>query len=98
MAVISTEEVKKIAVLSRLSLTEEEIEKAAGDLANILGHFSTIQNIDTAGVPTADDASGLKNVMREDETQPQVLTTHKKLLEMAPQTHGGQIKVYAIFK
>lgn len=95
---ISQAEVKHIADLARLQLSDEELAAAATDLSNILDHFSNIQAIDTEGVPTSDDVTGLANVMREDAATPEDLATHTELLEAAPEQQESHIKVKAVFK
>lgn len=97
MSTISSEEVLRIAALARLRLGEEEVIKATKDLASILDHFSVIQHVKTENVPPADDASGLTNVMRQDEIADRVLGTPEELLSRAPQTQGNQIRVKAVF-
>ncbi len=97
MSTISPEEVKRIAALARLRLSEEEVTKAAKNLAGILENFSQIQHIKTDGVPSADDASGLTNVTRPDEKADAVLGTPEDLLRRAPDREAGQIKVKSVF-
>lgn len=86
-----------MAELSRLELTDDELTQATQNLEGIFGHFSAIQNLDTTNVPTSDDASGLVNVSREDQTKSEELGTHGALLAQAPQVKKGQIQVKAVF-
>ncbi|OIO29620.1 MAG: Asp-tRNA(Asn)/Glu-tRNA(Gln) amidotransferase GatCAB subunit C [Candidatus Hydrogenedentes bacterium CG07_land_8_20_14_0_80_42_17] len=65
---ISIDEVKHIAFLARLSLTEEEAERYSNDLSRILEYASTICKLDTADVPTTSHVIEIKNVLRDDET------------------------------
>ncbi|MBI3250539.1 MAG: Asp-tRNA(Asn)/Glu-tRNA(Gln) amidotransferase subunit GatC [Candidatus Andersenbacteria bacterium] len=94
---ISKDVVTKMADLARLQLTNEELTEATKNLEGIFAHFSAIQGIDTANVPTSDDASGLTNVMRADESHSQELASHDELLDQAPQTKNGQVQVKAVF-
>lgn len=95
---ITEAEVRRIAELARLGLTDDEVVKAAADLQAILDNFSEIQAIDTTGVPVAADASHLQNVTREDIAAPEVLASHQALLDQAPERSGRQLKVPAVFK
>lgn len=97
MSEISAKEVKRLAALGRLQLTNDEVEKATENLGAILSNFKVIQQIDTTDVPTADDASGLKNQTRVDEAAPNTLTTPERLLELAPAVVDQQIQVKAVF-
>lgn len=51
---ISPEQVRHVALLARLALTDEQVSTLGDDLNSILGHIDTIQQLDLAGVePTA---------------------------------------------
>lgn len=95
---VTAEEVKKVAQLGRLGLSDEEVRKATEQLSGILDHFSEIQKIKTEGVPASDDVTGLKNVTREDDAKPNVLCAADELLKRAPETKAGQVKVKAVFE
>lgn len=97
-AKVTSEEVKKVAQLGRLGLSDEEIARATTQLSGILEHFSEIQKIKTKGVPTSDDVTGLKNVTRDDTAKPEVLCDTKELLNRAPETKDGQLRVKAVFE
>ena len=97
-AKVTPEDVRKVAELGRLGLSDEEIKKATQQLSGILDHFSEIQKITTKGVPTSDDVTGLKNVMREDEAKQDDLCKAKDLLAAAPEMKDGQFKVKAVFE
>jgi aspartyl-tRNA(Asn)/glutamyl-tRNA(Gln) amidotransferase subunit C len=93
---ITTDDIKKVAHLSRLGLTDKEVESATKDVGNILSHFAAIQAIDTTSATATDDASGLKNISRPDEVSQ--LGNPADLIAAAPQTHQAQIKVSAVFE
>lgn len=95
---VTVQEVKKVAQLARLGLSDEELASATRQLSGVLEHFSEIQKIKTAGVPTADDVTGLQNVTREDTARPEELCAADELLKRAPKTKGKQIKVKAVFE
>lgn len=93
---ITTDDIKKVARLSRLGLSDEEVEVATKDVGNILQHFSAIQAINAEKVTATDDASGLKNITRPDEVRQ--LGNPAQLISAVPETHQGQIKVSAVFE
>lgn len=95
---ISKQEVQRIAKLSRLGLTDKEISQATKDLSSVLEHFSRIQEIDTSNVSTSDDVTGLANITRDDEDSRETLCDESALLDNAPESHKGQIKVKAVFE
>lgn len=94
---LTTEEITKIAHLARLQLTDQERQQAAGHLSDILGHFAKIQDIDTEGVPTADDASGLKNITRPDQANSVALCDPADVLAAVPRQRNNQVQVPAVF-
>ena len=63
---ISEQEVKKIAELSRLSLTNEELKKRTEDMNNILDYMDTLNEIDTENVEELYNVHDMNNSLRED--------------------------------
>ena len=59
---ITVEQVRQVAALCRIGLTDEEAERLRGEMAGLLDEVSVLQEIDAAGVePTAhpfDDQAG----------------------------------------
>lgn len=67
---ISLEQVKKIAKLSRLNLTEQEMEKYAGQLSGILEHMAVLEEINVDNVEPMYHACEDAHEWREDEVHP----------------------------
>jgi len=63
---LSSEEVRHIAWLARLGLTDAEVERFREDLSVILEHFRALEELDTNSVPAAAHASLLHNILRDD--------------------------------
>lgn len=70
MANISKEEVKHVAHLARLAITEEEAEKFAGQLAAITNFADQLNELDTTDVVPTTHVLPLVNVLREDKSIP----------------------------
>lgn len=96
-SVITSADVQATAALARLGLTDEELKRATHDLANILSHFSSVQAIDTKNVVSDSDVTGLTNVSRADTVHADELCTPADLLDRAPVTLDGHVKVPAVF-
>ena len=64
---IDQKQVKHIAKLARLELTEDEINKFTGQLSDILGYVEVLNQADTEGVEETSQVTGLKNVSAEDK-------------------------------
>jgi aspartyl-tRNA(Asn)/glutamyl-tRNA(Gln) amidotransferase subunit C len=65
---LSREEVEHVALLSRLRIGEEQIERFTGQLNTILGHFEALQEADTGDIPSTTHVVPMRNVVRDDCT------------------------------
>lgn len=92
MSKLSRDDVLKLARLSRLRLTEEEIERYRTELSSILEYVQMLNAVDITGLEPTYQVTGLKNVMRDDEIKP-YQAKPKELLENAPTILDHQFKV-----
>lgn len=69
MTTISTDEVRALARLSALRLSDEEATGLTTDLENIIGYFSLLEELDTDGVEPTYYGMDLVNVSRSDEVK-----------------------------
>ena len=67
---LSEHDVRHVAMLARLALTDTEVEAMRDDLNSILGHIDEIQRLDLASVPPMAHAIAVTNVTREDVVIP----------------------------
>ncbi|HEY3020908.1 MAG TPA: Asp-tRNA(Asn)/Glu-tRNA(Gln) amidotransferase subunit GatC [Solirubrobacteraceae bacterium] len=67
---IDREQVLHVARLARLRLTDEEVERMAGELSKILGHIATINELDLEGVPPTSHVVEVANALRPDVPRP----------------------------
>lgn len=80
---LTIEEVQKIARLARLELTDEELERYAGQITNILNYVDVLKELDTSSVPETSQVTGLFMVDRPDQMGER-LCTPDELLELSP--------------
>jgi len=92
MSKLTRDQVLKLAKLSRLALSEEEIEKYQKELSSILDYIERLEAVDTTGLQPTYQVSGLQNVMRSDDVVLQQATPDE-LLKRVPKTEGRYIKV-----
>lgn len=92
MSAISIDDVKKLARLSALTISEQEADALRGQLEEILGFVGQLSEVDTTGVAPTYQVTGLKNVWREDTVIDYKLD-RDALLKNAPEKQDGQIKV-----
>ena len=91
MTTISTSDIQHLASLSSLALTDDEVDGLRQDLENIIGYIEQLGELDTAGVESTYQVTGLENVWREDEVKPGI--SRDELLELAPEKQNNQVKV-----
>jgi aspartyl-tRNA(Asn)/glutamyl-tRNA(Gln) amidotransferase subunit C len=89
---ITREDVLHLAELSRLEISEEEIEPLKKDLDGIIGYISQLNELDTDGVEPTYQCFDMQNVWREDEIQ-SFEANREDLLNLAPDSEDNQIKV-----
>jgi len=69
-AVLTTQEVREIATLARLALSDAEIEKMTHDLGAILGHVASLRELDTTNVEPMTHAVPFSCPLRTDVAEP----------------------------
>ena len=84
---LSTEEVRKVALLSRLELTEDELQKQAVHLNRLLDQFTKLQELDVTGVEPTSHSIPIHNVMRDDVSRPSL--PREEVLANAPEARDG---------
>jgi len=92
MSGLTREDVLKLARLSRLRLSDEEIEKYQAELSDLIEYVEQLKNVDTDDVEPTNQVTGLKNVWREDKIIDYGFTPDD-LLKNAPATEGQLLKV-----
>ena len=88
---IGENELKKVARLARLELTEEEMKVYPQQLSAILGYFEQISKVDTKGVEPLITPSEIVQILRPDEAQ--VWDHMEEALANAPERSGNLFKV-----
>ena len=84
---ISEEEVRHVALLARLGLTDDEVLRLRDDLSNILEQVDKIGELDLEGVEPMAHAVDVTNVTRPDENRPSL--TQEEALLNAPESRDG---------
>ena len=96
MAEISSEQVKHVADLARLEVTDEEAEKLSKDLSELMQQIYLLNEVDTENVEPTINVASLNNVMRNDE--PKELVTQEEVLKNAPDAKDGFFRVPSILE
>jgi aspartyl-tRNA(Asn)/glutamyl-tRNA(Gln) amidotransferase subunit C len=88
-------EVAKIAKLARLGLEKKELKKFQTELSSILDYIEKIEKLDVAQIKPTSHPLELENIKRKDES---LVSKSKNLLDLAPETKEGYLKVRSILK
>lgn len=88
---ISSEDIKKLGALARITVSEAEAKSLAVDAEAILGYVSQVGEATAGG--EEDAHMSLTNVMREDGEPHETGLYTKDILENAPRTEDGYIVV-----
>ncbi len=94
---INKEEIKHIAELARIGLSEAEIEKMEKELSAILDHMDTLKKVDVSQVDSTSFSVLIENTMREDEIKEAEPAVEERLLEAVPEKKGKLVKVKTVF-
>ncbi len=93
---LTSDEVKHIAKLARLKLTDEEVDKFGTQLSDILTNAKMLDEVDTSNVEPVSQTTGLQNVTFSDVEEPCDLAD--KILEQSPMPiQDHMIKVKNVF-
>ncbi len=92
MAELTREDVLKLAKLSRLKLSDTEVEEFQAEISAILGYVQMLDGVDTDGLKPTYQVTGLKNVSRPDVLLDYGYKTDD-LLNNLPASEGNYIKV-----
>jgi len=96
--ILSKEEIKHIAKLARLELTDEELKKYGGQLSAILDYIDQLKEVDTKGIEPTAQITGLENVLRDDIIENWDEKEIKEALADAPEKEGRFIKVKRVIE
>lgn len=89
-------DVRYVAHLARMHLTEDEILRFQGQLEQILGYVRELNAVDVGGVEPTAHAMPVNNVFRKDETRP--CLDRERVLANAPLERQGQFVVPKIIE
>ena len=91
MAANSREEVAHLARLSRLAVTDQELDQFAGQLDVILQSVARVGEVAAEDIPPTSHSVPLTNVYRDDVVQPRL--TQAEALSGAPDQAEGRFRV-----
>ena len=93
---LSSDEVKHVAQLAKLDLTDKQIEHFKEQLSSILHLVEQVSKVDTKNIEPTSQVTGMENVFREDEVS--VSLPQEEVLKNASRKHNGYFMVDAILE
>lgn len=94
MSKISDDDIKHVAILANLKLSDEEIKKYRGQLSDIVEYIDELGEVDTKGIEGAARTTTLENVFEEDVVKDSL--PQKDALSGTEEVYNGYFKVPAI--
>lgn len=91
---ITKEEVKHIARLARIGVSEREVEKFSQDLSSVLDWVEELKEVDIRKAKEISSVSERKNALREDE--PRKFSKADKLIDLFPEKEERYAKVKSV--
>lgn len=88
---LSEQEVRHVAMLARLALTDDEVGELAPQLSQILEYAESVGEVAAADVEPLTHPFPLRNVMRDDELRPSL--PRELLLSQAPDAQDDRFAV-----
>ena len=93
---LNSEEVRHIARLARVGMTEDEVEMMRGQLSNILSHFDALRELDTDDVEPTGHSADVETVLRADTADESMRL--EDALSNAPRRDGDFVRVRAVLE
>jgi aspartyl-tRNA(Asn)/glutamyl-tRNA(Gln) amidotransferase subunit C len=88
---LSRDQVLHVARLARLELTDEEVERYAGELSKVLDYIEKIEELDLDGVEPTSHVVEIENRLRADEPRPS--WPRDEMLDSAPDAADDGFRV-----
>lgn len=97
MSKIGTAEVKRLAGLANIGVTDEEAASLAVDLGQIVEYVEQLGRAHTDNVPATNQVTGLEGVWRADVVMPSPVS-QAELFQNVPLSEDGYIKVRRVLE
>ena len=92
--IVSREEVSRIAILAKLTLTPREKAAYSHELSAILDYFRIIDRVEDDGVPSSFSATEVTNSFRDESV---IVTDPEPILSGVPKRKGRYVKAPRVF-
>ncbi len=86
-------DIRHVARLARLALTEDEVSLYAAQLGDLMSHVDALAQLDTEQVAATAQVIPSRNVRRPDALRPETMLTRENALSNAPRAEHGFFRV-----
>jgi|TARA_B100000959_G_C14756829_1_gene531599 aspartyl-tRNA(Asn)/glutamyl-tRNA(Gln) amidotransferase subunit C len=93
---LSNDEVKHIASLAKIGMTEEELKLIGAQLSQILEQFQSLNALDTENVETTAHPTSITTVLRNDEITNE--KANEDMLDNAPKKEQDFVRVRRVLE
>ena len=93
---LNLEDVRHVALLARINMTDEEIDIMREQLSNILSHFDLLQQLDTDNVEPANHSADINSVTRADLIAKSI--DRDLILSNVPRRDGNFVRVKGVLE
>ena len=91
---ITKVEVRHIAGLARIGVTEKEVEKLTVEMSGVLDWIDQLKEVDVTGVEPTAHITGMENRLRQDKQEE--FMNRQEIIDLFPEKKDGYDKVKAI--
>jgi aspartyl-tRNA(Asn)/glutamyl-tRNA(Gln) amidotransferase subunit C len=93
---LSKEEIKKVATLARIGVSEKDVETYQHDLSEILDYFKKLEEVDVTDIEPIGHITGMQNKFRNDENFDFGKIGKEQIMQNAPEVKDEYIKVKSV--
>ena len=93
---LTSDAIRHLASLTRISMSDDEVEKMRDEMSNILDNIAVLNEIDTDSVEPTGHSVDLKSVLRDDVSGDSLST--EDVLMNAPNSDEDLIKIKTVFE
>lgn len=91
---LTREQVRHLAMLARIGLTDDEVETLRGQLGDILAHVEQLNELDTSAIPPTAQVIAVEGALAEDE--PRASFPPEVMLANAPDREESYFRTKAV--
>lgn len=93
---LTQDEVKDIALLARVGVTDEEVKMYQKDLSSVLGYFEKLQEVDTDSVEEIGHITGVTDVYKNDQVNEMSEEGKTRVMDNVADAQDGYIRVKSV--